>query len=340
VKILYLATRGEGRTPLSIEREVDMLTRMFADTLVELRALPWARAESLVRDLSTQQFDVLHITAHGEGEALQVLDEKGTTVMMSAEHILAFLPQMHKPRLIYLNACDSGPLAKQLAAQVPFAIGSTLPLGNDQAIHAALSFYWRVLLGGTIEEAFQAARGIVGLLSGKRAEVTLHEQRERTASQTRLLPKPRILAAFAGGIPKGEKKFFEVTFGIEGAPTETSQVVFFTDDESVIDSDSDEPITAELCAVARGRPNKDSALWCDRLESWDVSGDFRLFAVGVTSSGPRWTASSSLCEALGAWHSREKRDMKQLSSALNSLRRWGEPQTGKPSRGAKRVERE
>jgi hypothetical protein len=168
VKILYLATRGEGRTPLSIEREVDMLTRTFADTLVEFRALPWARAESLVRDLSTQQFDVLHITAHGEGEALQVLDEKGATVMMSAEQILAFLPQMQKPRLVYLNACDSGPLAKQLAAQVPFAIGSTLPLGNDQAIHAALSFYWRVLLGGTIEEAFQAARGMVGLLSDER----------------------------------------------------------------------------------------------------------------------------------------------------------------------------
>jgi hypothetical protein len=340
VKILYLATRGEGQTPLSIEREVDILTRTFADTLAEFRALPWARAESLVRDLSTQQFDVLHITAHGEGEALQVLDEKGTTVMMSAGHIAAFLPQTQRPRMVYLNACDSALLARQLVAQVPFAIGSTLPLGNDQAIHGALSFYWRVLLGGTIEEAFHAARGMVGLLSGQRAEVTLHEQREGSASQVRLLPKPRILAAFADGIPKGEKRFFEVTFGVDGAPTETSQVVFFTDDEDVIDSGRDDPITAELCAVARGRPNKDGALWCDRLESWDVSGDFRLFAIGVTPGGARWTVSSSLSEALEAWHGREERDAKQLGSALNALRRWGQPQPGRLARGAKRAERE
>ena len=193
MKILYLGTRGEGKTPLSIEREVNMLSRTFADTIVEFRALPWTRAESLVQDLSAQQFDVLHITAHGEGETLQVLNERGATVMMSAEHITAFIPQEQKPRLVYLNACNSEPLAKQLVKQVPFAIGSTLPLANDQAIHGALSFYWRVLLGGTVQEAFQAARGMIGLLSGERADVVLHEQQENAASKARLLPKPRNL---------------------------------------------------------------------------------------------------------------------------------------------------
>jgi hypothetical protein len=281
-----------------IEREVDMLTRMFADTLVEFRALPWGRAERLVQDHSTQQFDILHITAHGEGEALQILNEKGATVMLSAEHIAAFIPQARKPRLVYLNACDSEPLAKQLVEQVPFAIGSTLPLANDQAIHGALSFYRRVLLGGTVQEAFHAARGMIGLLSGNRAEVTLQEQREKTASHTRLLPKPRILAAINGGISRGEKRFFEVTFGAEGVPAETWQIVFFTDDENIISVGSDEGHTAELCAVARGRPSLEGTLWCDSVESWDISGDFRLFAIGITSGGARWTTSSSLCEAL------------------------------------------
>ena len=325
MKILYLGTRGEKETPLSIEREVNMLTHMFADTLVEFRALPWVRAENLVEVLSMQQFDVLHITAHGEGEALQVLNEKGATVMMSAEHIAAFVPPGHKPRLIYLNACDSEKLARQLVEQVPFAVGSTLPLANDQAIHGALSFYWRVLLGGTIQEAFEAARGMIGLLSANRAEVTLHEQRSKTASQVRLLPKPRILAAINGGNLQTERSFFEVTFGADGVPGDTSQIVFFTDDENVIDAGEDEPITAQLCAVARGRASREGALWCDPLESWDISGDFPLFAIGITSRGSNWTASSSLCEALEAWHGREKRDKKQLNSLLSALRRWGEP---------------
>jgi len=337
VKILYLGTRGEGQTPLSIEREVDMLTRMFADTLVEFRALPWGHAERLVQDLSAQQFDILHITAHGEGEALQILNEKGAAVMMSAEHIAAFIPQAQKPRLIYLNACDSEPLARQLVEHVPFAIGSTLPLANDQAIHGALSFYWRVLLGGTVQEAYHAARGMIGLLSGKRGEVTLQEQREKTASQTRLLPKPKILAAVNGGISTAEKRFFEVTFGADSVPAETSQIVFFTDDEDVIGVGTDEAITAELCAVARGRPNREGTLWCDSVESWDISGDFRLFAIGITSGGARWTTSSSLCEALEAWHGRDRRDAKQLNSIVNVLRRWGQPEPGKPSQNVKRA---
>jgi hypothetical protein len=72
---------------------------------------------------------------------------------MSAEHIVAFLPQEQKPRMVYLNACDSESLARQLVAQVPFAIGSTLALANDQASDGGLSFYWRVLLGGTERQA-------------------------------------------------------------------------------------------------------------------------------------------------------------------------------------------
>jgi hypothetical protein len=141
MKILYLATRGESGAPLTIEREVDMLSRMFGGTVVEFEALPWTRAENLVRDLSARHFDVLHITAHGEGEGLQVMNEQGAAVMMSAEHILSFLPRHRGPRLIYLNACDSVPVAEQLAKHVPFAIGSTLPIGNDISIHGALSFY-------------------------------------------------------------------------------------------------------------------------------------------------------------------------------------------------------
>ena len=207
MKVLYLGTRGEGRIPLSIDREVDMLTRIFADTVVQFRPLPWVRAENLVRDLSTEYFEILHITAHGEGEALQVMNEAGATVMMTAEHISAFLPQVQTPRLVYLNACNSQPVAEQLAKRVPFAIGSSLPLANDLAIQGALSFYWRILLGGTVQEAFQAAHSMVGLLSGARAEVVLNEQQKGAASKACLMPKPRILAAIEDGVPNQEALF-------------------------------------------------------------------------------------------------------------------------------------
>jgi hypothetical protein len=324
MKILYLATRGESATPLTIEREVDMLSRLFAGTPVEFQALPWTRAESLVRDLSGQRFDVLHVTAHGESEALQVLNEQGATVMMSAKHILSFLPRLHGPRLIYLNACDSERVAEQLAQRVPFAIGSTLPVGNDQAIHGALSFYWRSLLGGTVQEAFEAAHGMVNMLAGNRVNVVLHEKTKGSASEVTLLPEPRIIAKFADGVPRKRRKFFEVMFGAENVPRDTTQVVFFTDDENVIDATDEEPITSELCAVARGNTTQENAqLWCDRLESWDISGDFRLYAVGVTAAGRRWTADTTLCTALEALHSRKRGQTTLLREALSTLKEWG-----------------
>jgi hypothetical protein len=316
-----------------------MLSRIFAGTFAEFRPLPWTRAENLSRDLVSQDFDVLHITAHGEGEFLQVLYEQNTPVPMSAERIISFLPPQGGPRLVYLNACDSEQVAQRLIQRVPFAVGSTLPLSNDQAIHGAIAFYWRVLLGSTVHDAFEAAKNMVGMLSIDRASMCLHEKAGFDASKSILLPEPKIVAAFARGLPSEPKNFYEVLFGVEGTPRGTTQVVFFTDDEDLISDDDDEGSLAEdLCMVARGAPNEDGSLWCDRAESWDVSGNFNLYAIGVTAEGRRWTAAGTLSDALERWHTREfsgrtRRAMQRsLAEVLQALRGWRRPQFRPTSR--------
>jgi hypothetical protein len=174
-----------------------------------------------------------------------------------------------------------------------------------------------------VKEAFEAAHGMVNMLGGNRVNVVLHEKIKGSASEVTLLPEPRILAKFADGVPRKRRKFFEVIFGAENVPRDTTQVVFFTDDENVIDATDEEPITAELCAVARGSTtHENTRLWCNRLESWDISGDFRLYAVGVTAAGRRWTADTTLCKALDAWHSRQRGHTKLLREALSTLHEW------------------
>jgi hypothetical protein len=321
MKIVYLATRGERGIPLSVEREVDMLSRTFVGSFVEFRPLPWARAENLSRDLSDEKIDILHLSAHGEGEHLQIRNEQGATVMMTARHILSFLSRARgHPRLIYLNACDSCSVAKMLAMEVPFAVGSTLPILNDQGLHAALSFYSRILLGDTVQEAYQAARAIVNMLASDRHDVLLFQKRPNSAAKVALLPKPRILAKFVSSL---RKEFVEVVLGADNVPPETSQIVFFTDDDAVIDADdTTEPITQGLCMVARGTvtpPN--SKLWCDEIESWRISGDFNLYAIGVTKDGRKWTSEATVCEALRLWYGRRHKK-EPLRSVITRFENW------------------
>src|SRR5262249_54358 len=124
----------------------------------------------------------------------------------------------------------------------------------------------------------------------------------------------------------------EVLFGVRGVPKDTIQVVFFSDDEELIelvdDGGKESTLGEQLCAVARSRPSRDGSIWCDPTESWDVQGDFRLFALGVTSDGRRWTASDSLCNALVTWHSNSDRKSvpkADITEAIELLQRFGEP---------------
>ena len=59
----------------------------------------------------------------------------------------------------------------------------------------------------------------------------------------------------------------------------TGQAIFFTDDKSFTSKDSDS-VEDDLCHVTDGPPVR-GAVWLDNDESWEVEGDFRVFAVGV-----------------------------------------------------------
>jgi hypothetical protein len=345
VKLLYVATRGEGATTISVEAEIAKLEQLFSISPVNFTAVASMTAEQLPQELSRREFDVLHVTAHGEGDALQALTDRGGTVLTWPEQIAAFLLPHRRLELIYLNACDSDAVARELTqmpnTSVRFAIGNTAPVASDYSIRGALDFYGRMLLGGSVSEAAGVARQIVQLLSSNRASVTLHSRDGEDPGKVRLVPEPQILAALPQGLRKG-KKLVEVMFGVRGAPESMLQVVFFSDDDTLCDLDGTDTLGEQLCAVARGLPSRNGSIWCDRKESWDVGGDFRLFAVGVTADGRRWTASSSLCEALRVWHfGLTSKDAAKLpkgdfEAAMNMLATWNEPKvspgTGRPRR--------
>ncbi len=334
MKLLYIATRGEGATTLSVDEEIARLERLFSTSPARFSSIASIKAEELPHELARREFDILHITAHGEGHALQALTGRGGTVLARPEQIASFLLPRRKPRLMYLNACDSDAVARELVGTgpegpIPFAIGSTAPVASDYSIHGALAFYGRILLGGSLHEASEVARHQVELLTSDRTSLKLHTRPGDDSKSEILMPEPEVLAAIPGGLRK-KYRDVEVIFGVRGVPEGTSQVVFFSDDEDVVE-DVDKPLGNQLCQVARGRPGTDGTIWCDRLESWDVEGDFPVFAVGVASEGRRWTASGRLSEALLKWYLHlDKPEIAGLPkgdmvAALDFLKTWNAP---------------
>ena len=257
--------------------------------------LPGLHIEELPAEIGRHKPDILHISAHGSGEQLSLMNEGKTRIGLDADTLLAFLNPERLPRLIYLNACDSGPIARALAGTVPMAIGSTAPITNRAARAAAVAFYQRILTGSRVTPAFRLAQKMIEAMQSKQASAEIHHRPDVNPDTEVLYRVPRILAGFEGSDPAPGRKRYNVRFGLTGCPANTIQVVFFTDDGSRLDDAS--VLSEELCVVARGSPVR-GAVWTDGDDKWEVDGDFRLFAVGVTGDGGSFSVGTTLCEAI------------------------------------------
>jgi hypothetical protein len=301
VQVLYVASNPIDRSDLELDREITELQRRFAmpgAEAVKFAFLPNIRVEDLPGELSRYKPDVLHIAAHGETQSLALSDEAGTSVPLTAEMLRAFLPPEHIPRLIYLNACDSETIAQTIvdAAQVPMAIGTTAPITNRAARAAAVAFYERVLAGTTVASAFEACEQMLRAMSGSGASATFHRSDAGVdAAREVLHAVPIIIADFETSPPRQDRGHYLFRLGISGCPTSTTQVIFFTDDESFV-NDID-TLEDDLSLIVRSTPVV-GVLWSPKGAPWRAEGDHRLAAVGLKAGEGYFALESTLCKAL------------------------------------------
>lgn len=299
LKVLFIASNPPDAVTLNLEREITELQRRFAEAPgepISFAFLPGLRAEDLPGELAKRRPDILHISAHGSDEQLSLTNEAGKKVALNGDALAAFLPPEHKPRLIYLNACDSHAIAKQLTNYIPMAIGTTAPITNRAARAGAVSFYERILTGSTVGNAFGVVKQMVQMLQDQQASSELHARQGTDPEMEVLHLVPRLIADFLNGDPKPKRQEYSVRLGMVGCPANTTQIVFFTDDQSFIDEGEDD-LENDLCWVIRGTPVHGVA-WVDAPNAWEVTGDFRVFAAGVTGDGHTFSVASTLCEAI------------------------------------------
>src|SRR5688572_11110173 len=148
MKIMYVACNPRDSDELMLEYELSDLQDRFAAASgepVTVVALPRLPFERLPIELARHQPDILHISAHGEGDNLALANADGDLVALSAEALLAFLMIERSPELVYLNACNSEAIADSLSKHVKFAVGTTAPITNRTARAAAVVFYDAIL---------------------------------------------------------------------------------------------------------------------------------------------------------------------------------------------------
>src|SRR5690242_1267641 len=246
MKAMYVACNPKGAADLTVEREITELQRQFLRATgepVDFIGFPGLPIEELPLEIGKHQPDILHISAHGDREELALANTDGRPVKITGPMLASFVDIDRPPSLVYLNACNSEAIARAVVQVAPMAIGTTAPISNRTARASALLFYDRLLNGSTVQKAFEAARSTLEALQDVKASSMLHCRKGIDANKERLHQIPRIIAHFTDDRYKPDSDGdFDIELGVAGCPANTSQVVFFTDDESFIDDDSDDDL--------------------------------------------------------------------------------------------------
>jgi hypothetical protein len=297
MKILYIAANPHDLEELDLAPEVTEIQRRVSGAAsVDFVAMPSLKFEDLASTLHQHRPEILHIAAHGAKETLFLANQDNTSIHIDAKMLLAFLSDVSPPRLVYLNACNSLEIAEGLTRLVPMAIGTTAPISVKSARATAVSFYERILDGASVARAFAVCKQVMKGFSADLAGIELFNQPEIDPSAQVLHTVPRFVAEFIKEQPKRDRDgCYEIRFGLLGCPPNTKQVVFFTDDpESITERGT---LENDLCTVVREPPRRGLVLM-EEEDAWDIDGDFRLYAVGVSGDGRSFTLSTMLCNAL------------------------------------------
>lgn len=333
MKLMYVACNPRLAPDLDFELEVTQLQRLINRTkgeMPQLLSYPRLYIDEFLAVLNEQKPDILHISAHGEHNQLALANTQGTPSRLTGKRLCKYLNIEKPPKLVYLSACNSRAIAEEVSSVVRMAIGIKATVLDDTARSVAITFYERLFAGDSVHNAFEASQATLELLEDNRASARLFSLVD--ARKERMHHLPRLIAQFHQGDTKPDRDgYFDVEIGVTGCPGSTWQMLFFTDDETLMFDDD----ANDLCSVVRSSPER-TTIWSE--EVYNIMADYRLFAVGVTAGGELFSVTSTLCEALTDYLrfgnskrvlSQMPRDVLAAIARLQNAATWEETPTAK-----------
>jgi len=208
LKILAaVAAPDETRTqnvPLDTEAEMqavlDAVTGVAGDAQAQVRILEVASLSQIRQALVSDEFHVLHLSAHGSADTVELEDEDGAPVSVTAESLMGALRQAGRPvPLIVLSSCSGGSAATEAMA------AGLISRGADRVIAMlapVTDSYATQLAGGLYHELATRPELTAGQALAS-ARILTEEVRSRDAGDR--LPPPEyglaVLLAAAGDGP-------------------------------------------------------------------------------------------------------------------------------------------
>lgn len=302
---------------LQLEREISdvraRLDRGVGADPIDFRPYPHLAVGDLADTIRRAMPDVLHIAAHGDGDAVVLAHPSGGDVALDGAKLAALLGALAvRPRLIVINACSSDKMAQTLAAAkaADFVIGTDASITNDAARAMAAALYQRLADGASLADAFTVALVNLDLIDDGAVGATLHplDGFERARS-VRLVDSLRIVACLPvveewleADLTVPGKDFRpempEVLFGVAGAPSAARQTVLFTDDETVTAS-KEESLEEARSWIIESQP-KYGEIWM--ASSYPYYGDMSWYAAVTTTDRRVVGAASSTVDALRRYY--------------------------------------
>ena len=165
-KILILASNPKGSSNLDLLPEIRDLQEVVQRSLNRERFdVEWkvaVRQSDLRRHILDVKPQIIHFCGHGEREGLVLEDEKGKAKTVSNIFVVDLLSKFaDRIECVLLNACDSEPLADEIAKHINYAIGMNRAVFDDAAIAFTKGFYDTLGAGDPIKCAFEVGRNAV-----------------------------------------------------------------------------------------------------------------------------------------------------------------------------------
>ena len=315
MRILYIAGNPDGATTLQTEIELNRLQSQIDEARVispiDLRTYSSLRVDELPSVISRVQPDIIHFSAHGDADSIVLAHAERGHVPLSGVDLADLLEALAvRPKLVVINACSSDTMAKEVARAADFVIGTDAPITNVGARTMAATLYQRLAMSSSILAAFNAASAMLRVVD--RGQVRAHlfpEDSAAEASRIRLSEPLRVIACFTkiekwlnAGVRAPRSTFNiklpEIEFGVAGAPANSVQLQFFTDDRT------DEPGKNQSLADLRSWIVEAKAvrgeMWVDEDDSY--YGDMQWYASVVTSDGTIVSAASTITDALERYY--------------------------------------
>jgi hypothetical protein len=164
IKILFVAANPIDTGPLQLQKEARELQARIRqgphrDDFEVIHSLA-ARPEDLLRGLQDTEPHILHFSGHGTYNKEIVLQGDDGSSRPVAPQDLADLVSLFKSnlKLALLSSCFARRQAEALNGVLDFTIGMDKPISDEGAVSYSAAFYQVLASGGSINQAFHAAR--------------------------------------------------------------------------------------------------------------------------------------------------------------------------------------